>query len=337
LPFSSFAARLAGMAIAVALAVPATASATTYVGATRGVDGGSFYALAPSNVSVSIERGGVTVASSTNYWSAEVDVAPRAGDVLKVTVNGQPVFNRVFDGRPTFDASLCGTVTSFTGLRSSATTAVNWLGAYLPGANYSAAGTATGSLMTLAGETFGAAFSRPVGPDWIVYTSTRETVGGVDFDSYFSRRVGVCASAGQQPQAQPAPTPRDTTPPTGTLLGGKTPIRGGLSALLGGKARSIVVVGEPGVTVTQAVYLADGSKLPAEAAAKRTKPRRPTLLASGRAVSKAAGKLTVKLHATKKARTLRRRHKLRVAIVTTLRDRAGNIKRLPVKRLTLER
>jgi hypothetical protein len=341
LPIRSFAGRLVGTAVALALAVPATASATTYVGASRGVAGGSFYAIAESivPVTVSIERGGVAVASNTQNFSAEVDVAPRAGDVLRVTINGQQVFNRVFDGRPTFDATVCGTVTSFSGLRSSATTAVDWVGAYRPGTNYAPAGSATGSLTTLAGETFGGTLSRPVGPGWVLYTATRDVIGGVAFDSYVEQKVGVCAPAVQQPQPQPqpGPTPRDTTPPTGTIFSGKTPIRGGLRALLGGTAFSIVVVGEPGVTVRQAVYLDDGAKLPAEAAVKRRKPRRPTLLASGRAVSKAAGKVTVKLHATKKARTLRRRHELRVALVTTLRDPAGNVKRLRVKRLTLKR
>ena len=94
---------------------------------------------------------------------------------------------------------------------------------------------------------------------------------------------------------------------------------------------------EPGVTVTQAVYLDDGAKLPARAAAASKRARKATLLATGRALSKAAGKVRVTLHSTKKARTLRRRHKLRVAIVTKLRDPAGNIKRLPVKRTTLKR
>jgi hypothetical protein len=96
------------------------------------------------------------------------------------------------------------------------------------------------------------------------------------------------------------------------------------------------MVGEPGVTVTQAVYLDDGATLPAQAASKR-KPRKATLLASGRSVSKAAGPVKIKLRPTKKARSIRRKRTVRVAVVTTLRDPAGNVKRLAVKRLVLKR
>ena len=54
-------------------------------------------------------------------------------------------------------------------------------------------------------------------------------------------------------------------------------------------------------------------------------------------MSKHAGAVRLKLHATKKVRTLRHKRTVRVAIVTTLRDRAGNVKRPPVKRVVLKR
>ena len=131
-----------------------------------------------------------------------------------------------------------------------------------------------------------------------------------------------------------APAP-DTTAPTGRLVAG-LPFKGGLASLLGGRAVSTVMVGEAGVTVTQALYVNDGAKLPVRAAAKR-KMRKPTLLARGRAVSKSAGAVKLKLHATKRARTMRHKRTVRVAIVTTLRDRAGNVRRLRVKRVVLKR
>ena len=54
-------------------------------------------------------------------------------------------------------------------------------------------------------------------------------------------------------------------------------------------------------------------------------------------MSKRAGAVRLKLHATKKARTLRHKRTVRVAIITTLRDQAGNVKRLPVKHVVLKR
>ena len=191
---------------------------------------------------------------------------------------------------------------------------------------------AEGTVTSASGDTYGGTFDTAIGPDWTVAAETADVIGDVTYNSYVSRTVGECAPVPVVALAPVVAPAADTTAPTGRIAAG-LPFRGGFASLLGGRAVTTTMVGEAGVTVTQALYLNDGAKLPARAAATR----KPTLLASGRAVSKRAGAVRLKLDATKKARTLRHKRTVRVAIVTTLRDQAGNVKRLPVKRVVLKR
>ena len=323
--------RAVGLAVGLALLVPAAASATS-VSVVR--DGTYNFINAQGGeghqTSISLQRAGAVIAASSDSWGTSVDVLAQPGDVITASVDGQQVFNQTFDGRPTLDASVCGNATSFSGLRS-ATSTVNQVGAYLPNSNatnYDPLAHAVGTVASTSGDTFSGTFDSAIGPDWTVAAGTEDVIDGVSYFSYNSRAVGACAPA-VVPVIAPAP---DSTAPTGYLAAG-LPFRGGMAALLGGRAVSTVMVGEAGVTVTQALYLNDGAKLPARAAAKR----KPTLLARGGAVSKHAGAVRLKLHATKKARTMRHKRTVRVAIVTTLRDRAGNVRRLKVKRVVLKR
>jgi hypothetical protein len=328
--------RAVGLAVGLALLVPAAASASTYVNVLHTDTGGYIQAYGGQNTptAISLQRAGAVIAANSGTDGAYVDVNPQPGDILTVSVNNQPVLNRTYDGRPSLDASVCGTTTSFTGLRL-ATSTIDRVGANQPDPaqpDGDPLAYTEGTAANSGDDTYGGTFDKAVGPDWVAWASSTDVAGDVTYNSAVTRTIGDCApvpAVAPAPVVAPAP---DTTAPTGRLMAG-LPFRGGIAALLDGHAVSTTMVGEAGVTVTQALYLNDGAKLPARAAATR----KPTLLASGRAVSKRAGAVRLKLHATKKVATLRHKRTVRVAIVTTLRDRAGNVKRLPVKRVVLKR
>jgi hypothetical protein len=321
-----------GLAAALALSVPSSAEALVTAGVSRSpsVSYVAAYSDTAGGVTVSVERAGSLIATQSDAVEAVVELAAQAGDVITVAFGGQQVLQTTFDGLPVFDASLCGVTSGFSGRWSGSSISVSASdpNAYhVPG--LSAAGTVTNS----AGGTFAGTFDIPVQPSWEALVVTSQTIGSVRWLSGYSRVVGTCPKTAGGGASAPPPVviPKDITPPTGHMTG--RVLAGGLGALLAGRARTTIVVGEAGVIIDQGVYLDNGAKLPAHIAAAK----RATLVARAHAVSKHAGKVTLRLRPTAKARVLRRRARARLAIVTTLRDKAGNVRRLPVRRVTLRR
>lgn len=130
----------------------------------------------------------------------------------------------------------------------------------------------------------------------------------------------------------PPPPTIDTTKPNGTL-----PRRidaSGRELAREGKLVTKVVVNEP-ATVLQGLYLDDGSApraLPARAGR-----RKATLLGRGTATATRAGAVKVTLKINPKGRKAFKRRKLRVVLLTSLVDPAGNRRALPAKRFTVTR
>jgi hypothetical protein len=298
---------------------------TSYVAAYSDIGGG---------VTVSVERAGVLVDTRSAPSYATVYVAAQVGDLITVLLGNVQVLQITFDGLPVFDASVCGVTSTFSGRRS-AGSGIYTIYAFDPSSYHLPGRDAQGMVTSMAGDTFAGSFDAPVQPSWEAVVTTQQTIGSVVWLSGFQRFVGTCpaTSGGQTGGAatSAATSLPDTTPPTGHLSGRL--LAGGLRALLAGRATTTVVVGEAGVRIDQGVYLDNGARLPAQMASSK----RPTLVARAHAVSQRAGRVTLRLRPTRKARVLRRRSRARIAIVTTLRDRAGNVRRLPVRRMILHR
>jgi hypothetical protein len=337
--------RAACVALVLALGAPAIASADLSIYISRSSDQrstylfiGSFSGPNPGSSTFTVERGGGVIGvQDPNARPVRVccsGLALLAGDVIRVTA--PETFTFTFDGRPAFDPSVCGTASTFSGLRSNPRTQVNDVFGRVPnGDPYSSGSYIDGFIETLLGESFSGSFARALAPTDLVVAETRQRIGDVDVYSSYERVVGDCPPPVARPLPTPAPsaTPvaiaRDTTAPTGHLSTKK--LAGGLKALLAGKARTSVIVGEPDATVTESVYLDNGARLPASAAAKKA-----TLVARGSAVSTKAGTVTVKLKPTAAARKLKGKRSAKLAIVTTLRDAAGNVSAPAVTKLTVK-
>jgi hypothetical protein len=322
-----------GLAAALALSIPGGAQALVTAGVSRSPSASYVAATSdtPGGVTVSVERAGSLIATQSDPVEAVVEVAAQAGDVITVAFGGQQVLQMTFDGLPVFDANLCGVTSAFSGRWSGSGISV---GASDPNAYHVPGLSAAGTVTSSAGGTFAGTFDIPVQPNWEALVVTSQTIGSVRWLSGYSRFVGTCPQTGGGGGAAGSPslvTPKDVTAPTGHMTG--KVLAGGLRALLAGRARTTVVVGEAGVIIDQGVYLDNGAKLPAHIAAAK----RATLVARAHAVSKHAGKVTLRLRPTAKARVLRRRALAKLAIVTTLRDKAGNVRRLAVRRVTLRR
>jgi hypothetical protein len=295
-------------------------------------------------VTLEITRAGQPLGTASDPSDPVLNVTAQAGDVITVLVGGYQALQTTFDGLPTFDASLCGGATTFAGHHSPGSS-VFGVSAFDPAyqMNYAPPGhIAHGMVTGVFGDTFAGTFDGPVQASWDAYVATGQflaedpIVGGVRWLSGYQRAVGACPASGADGGGSGGGTTTsspsaDTTPPAGRLRGRL--LVGGLRALIAGRATTTVVVGEAGVTIAQGVYLDNGAKLPALIAARTPL----TLLARARAVSRRSGSITLRLRPTKKARALRHRSRVRVAVVTTLRDRAGNARRLPVRRVTLRR
>jgi hypothetical protein len=177
---------------------------------------------------------------------------------------------------------------------------------------------------------------------------------GVTVFNDIQRPVGTCAPAGPgTPTPAPvvvvrvpaAPVPqlapiKDTILPGGrlTLPALLKKPTAAFRALLGGKFTDSVLVSEPG-TVTQTLYLDDGAKLPkATATAAAAKKKKLTVVGQGRATVKRSGAVKVTIKVSKKGRSrLRAARQVKLALVTVVRDRAGNVRVLAPARFTVKR
>jgi hypothetical protein len=325
--------------VAAAALSPASAGAAIAVDVDRALTGttvSAFDDLGGSPLTLSIQRGGVTIASTRSAASFATLATPVAvGDVIRAA---SPVsqFTAAFDGRPVFGASVCGTTRTFSGLRSGPTTGVEFVDArLLNGDPYSPGSFVSGTVTGLSGESFSGIFARPISPGFVIEALTSQAIGGGTLFSGVEQLVGACpVPPAQPPIATATAAPIDRTAPTGRLAARL--LTGRLRALLSGRASTTVVVNEPGVRIAQALYLANGARLPTTVRAAARRPRL-TLIARGSAVSRHAGAVRVRLRPTAAAKRLRRARSVRLAVVTTLRDAAGNVRRLPVRRIVVRR
>ncbi|HXR29368.1 MAG TPA: hypothetical protein VN772_07290, partial [Solirubrobacteraceae bacterium] len=142
------------------------------------------------------------------------------------------------------------------------------------------------------------------------------------------RPVGAC----------PVPPPPPPPPPPPIILQGK--ILHLTATTIGNLLKhgwSDLVGLSEGGTVTQDLYLEDGT-MPAYAA--RSHRHRPPaqLLAKGSASSRTAGKVTVVLHVSPRARgRLRAAKSLHVVLITTIRSSSGTRLNLPRRQFVLHR
>lgn len=300
-----------------------------------------------AQVAVSIVRGGVTVyrdvQSEGSAWLSQV---PQVGDVVTLeSPVGTTIASVVYDGLPSIDATVCAGSTNFSGENSSGDTVegfyltealeTNPYG-HVVGVRRTAFGEA--QVKSLTGTTFGGNFLQPL--------SLGETVGAVEslktplanegtytYTSEFERPVGNCPVP-PAPYVPPAPPVLQ-----GTLLAlAHTTIL----ALLQHGWHDRVTINQAG-TVTQDLYLQDGT-LPAYAASAKGKrshrPKTPPalLLARGVVSAKSAGTIgvTLKLTAHGRAR-LKASKSARVVLVTTLRTASGARLNLPRHTILLHR
>jgi hypothetical protein len=307
---------------------------------------------------VDLVRAGATIATATAPGFAMISGVPVvAGDQVTVTNVDAGLSQTVpITGQPTLSNTVCGTPTTFSGTRDAGSTL--WVSASLDDGTSARTNVNRVRRQTFfgAGTTFSGSFNIMLSPSWSVYVSeARSFASGVTVFNDIQRPVGTCAGGGPGPKpgspvsvivqgpSSPAPslTPaKDTILPNARLVlpaSLKKPTAA-FRALLGGKFTNSLVVSEPG-TVTQTLYLDDGAKLPkARAVLAAAKRKKATVVGQGRAtVTKSSVvKVTVKL--SKKGRSrLRAARQTKLALVTTLRDKAGNTRVLAPTRLTVKR
>ncbi|HMJ32633.1 MAG TPA: hypothetical protein VK501_01860 [Baekduia sp.] len=354
-------------ALGVAPAAPAFAgtflnssTAVDQQGAISGLVQG--YQDAQNPVVLELIRGGVAIASGSGVSGTEVRVVPQAGDELRLTDTvTSDTYNTIISGRPTFDAAVCGATALVSGTRDP--DAVMDAGATIFYGTYDARNeTVPATITSASGDTFAGTFPHSLGAAWRVLASqTRAINPNLTVYSSFSRKVGACppdapaAPAGVAPAeavppspsappatpGDPAPVAPDRRPPAAKLAAPKalfTPAAA-FRALSAGALTTSVVVDEPG-TVEQTLYLDDGATLPTatKAAKSKKKANKPTVLGKGRALATKPGavKVRVKLSQAGKSR-ISKAKTIKLALVTRVRDTAGNLRTLPVKRFSAKR
>jgi hypothetical protein len=282
-----------------------------------------------SQIQVSIVRGGIVVARShPNGGNTGMSQVPQVGDAVDLeSASGTVLGSVVYDGLPSMDPTVCVGSTNFSGqntlgetVKGKAVTLATQIEKY--GSRVVESSFQHAQVTMLSGTTFGGSFLAPLeAGQTVTAIESLETplAGGVVFDyvSESSRPVAACP-----PVVAPAPPP-PPPPLQGALL--KLP-RVTILSLLKSGLRDSVTINQPG-TVTQDLYLEDGT-LPAYAASSKRKhhkkPPPALLLAHGAVVASSAGTVTVSLKLTTKGRhKLKSAKSLRAVLVTTLRTSSG--------------
>ncbi len=295
----------------------------------------------PSNsIAVSIVRGGVTVYRDVDTGGAWLSQVPQVGDVVTLeSPVGTLIASVVYDGLPTIDPTVCAGSTNFSGSNSLGEVVEGqFVNEVLKYRNGVADGTrqigfGEAQVKTLSGTTFGGSFLKPLelGEDVIAVETLKTPLPGEATYTYTSeteRPVGTCPVP--PPVFHPAPPPALQ----GTL--GKL-LHASIHALLKSGLHDTVTINQPG-TVIQDLF-AKGGTMPAHAsAAKHHKAPPAVLLARGSASAKAAGKVRVVLHVTRRGRRrLHSAHNIVVVLITTLRSTGGATLNLQRHTLTLHR
>jgi hypothetical protein len=293
-----------------------------------------------AQVAVSIVRAGVTVYKDVGNGGAWLSQVPQVGDLVRLeSPLGTVIGQAVYDGLPSIDPTVCAGSTNFSGSNSLGEVVEGYfVNKVLRYNNYGVpigthqSGFGEAQVKTLSGTTFGGSFLAPLaaGEDVGAIETLKTPLAGEATYTYTSeteRPVGAC----------PAPPPVFHPPPAPALQGtlGKM-LHASIHALLKAGLRDDVTINQPG-TIVQALY-AKGGAMPAFASAKHHKPPPALLLARGSASAKAAGKVTVVLHVTRRGRNrLRSAHNIGAVLITTMRSTGGATLNLQRRSLTLHR
>lgn len=314
---------------ALGCAFSAQASAETTINVTKGVASadrkttfvGSFDDTAPTRTSVI--RAGAVVDHTTLAFELVI------GDVITAAhfTTGAVLAQATFDGLPSLDANTCFGSAALSGTRTVGAT-VNSVFAYkrvrvtTPG-RYGGSfddqqEIIRGSVLTASGANFAGTFRRAIPSGHIL--SASETVPLTDTATYFAsveRDSAACPPPA--PPAPPAAPVRDTTKPSGKLILPKF-LR---KSLLRNTRRGVNVradINEAG-SVKVDVFRATGRKV---------------RYATGKKSTTRAARITVKLKATTLGRrAMRGRRSIKATVVATLTDKAGNVRRLRAKKITI--
>ncbi len=289
-----------------------------------------------AEVALSIIRGGVTVYRSTGREGAWLAQVPQIGDVVQLeSPPGTVIASVVYDGLPSMDPTVCAGSTNFSGQRSAGQTVAGAFFSVSPAPYFAKGGFGFAQVTLLSGSSFGGSFLVPLalGQTVAAAESLESPLAGGAVFTYESenvRPVGPCPPPPPPPTAPPPPPPALQ----GAILKlAHTTIR----ALLRHGLSDVVGINVPG-TVTQDLYLQNGT-LPASAAAhgRHHKPA-ALLLARGTATAKVPGKVTVVLHLTRRGRKrLRSAHRATVVLLTTLHSNTGAKLNLGRRSFTLHR
>jgi hypothetical protein len=279
-----------------------------------------------AEVVVSITHNGLVVEQDKGDGGAWLSQAPQVGDVVTLESPEKVVRGAVvYDGLPSLDPTVCAGSTNFSGQRSAGETVEGGYYTVVPHSPYSPQRTLA-QVQVLSGPIFAGGFLTPLIGGETVYAVesliTPIAGGNFAYSSENDRPVGACPL----PPAPPPPPP----PPAlaGTIL---KLVRTSIHRLLQSGWSTHVTINQPG-TIVEGLYLS-GRPLPAFAARRHRPHGRPSpvLLARGRATAKAAGTVTVTMHATVSGRhLLRHAHSAKVVLIATLKAASG-------ARLTLER
>jgi hypothetical protein len=306
---------------------------------------------------VELLRGGAVVAADAEqYYASLPDLPFGAGDQIRVTdVDTGLAKTTTVSGRPALDAGVCGTPSTFSGLRDAGATL--HLSATLDDGGSARTNVNRVRLQTFfgTGDTFSGSFKTTLSPSWMTWLSQSRAIdAGFTVFTDVGRPVGTCPPAqaisapGAPAALAPAPAPKppaipikDTILPFAKLTPPASVGRPSAAyrALVAGTFTDKLLVSEPG-TVTQTVYLDDGATLPkaTPAAARKKAARKPTVVAQGSVTVRKPSVVTVRIKVSKKGKArLRRARTTKLVLVTVLKDKAGNVRVLPLTRFTVKR
>lgn len=331
------------VAAGIGMTTPAVAGAVVepeyYFATQRGGEAPGVRLYANPGTTLEVRRAGAVVATGPADGTT-VPFVPVAGDVLAAVQGGQTVSQIAFDGRPTIDQGLCAGATTLAGDRSAGPGEL-YIEPFRPhgGDRYAPENAPIRETTTSAGERYTTTFSRALPAGWGVFAGFYTQSGNAALGNGLIVKVEACPVVKPVTQAPPPPPVAGFTPvadrvaPFGTLRKGRVlPSRP--ASVFSAKGCVTTILLSEIAKVVQLIYLDNGAKLTAAAKRKR---RKPVLLARGAKVAKAPGELRLRLKPTKAGKRLRRKRSVRVAIVTTLTDPAGNTTTLPIRRQRLTR
>jgi hypothetical protein len=299
-------------------------------------------------VVIKIIHDGTEVAKSSGHEGTWTSKVPAKGDEVKLeSPEGNTVAAIGYDGLPSIDSTVCAGSTNFSGQRSEGELVKGGYFTVKSHTNpygYSSeekTGFGSAQVTTLSGMSFSGSFLNELSSGQTVYAreSVENTLSSGAIFKYSSetlRPVGACP-APPPPTPQPLPPPPPPPPPLkGEIL---KLIRTTIAKILKSGWSDVVGINQAG-TVTQDLYLQDGT-LPAYAASahkRRHKAPPALLLARGSITAKIAGDVTVSLKLTTRGRRkLKAAKSVKVILITTLRTSSGHELSLGRRSLSLHR